>query len=359
MTQDGVAAGPATGPSARFVDWELARSTGSRALSPGPKVSAVEAADLVGSLRAAATFAREPVAAATALVSPDPAPALVVDRSRWVAANVQTFAAVMDPVVDTMAGRLPDAVPFARGAAAKVAGAEAGAVLALLSSKVLGQYDLAPGGTPRLLLVAPNILSVERELGVDPLDFRRWVAMHEETHRVQFTAVPWLREYLLGQMTELARSLAPDPEQLADRLASAGRQLRQALTAGSNGLLEVFLTEEHRRRIAAVTAVMSLLEGHADVMMDEVGPAVIPTVATIRRRFDERRSGHAGLDRLLRRLLGLEAKAAQYVEGARFVRAVVTAAGLDGFNQVWADPAHLPTPTEIGDPSRWVGRVLA
>lgn len=344
--------------SSEYVDWRLAASTGARLAPPGPKVSAGEAAAIVSDLRAAAVFAHEPIAQATRLSTPADAPAaLVVDRSSWIEANLQTFAAVMDPVVARMreAGRHTPAAAKAIGA--KVSGAEAGAVLSFLATKVLGQYDLAPNGTPRLLLVAPNIVEAERELEVDPGDFRRWVAMHEETHRVQFTAVPWLRQHLLDLMADLTGSIAPSPEELTERLAQASKNLRQALTSGGTGLAGVFLTAEDRAKVAAATAVMSLLEGHADVVMDEVGPQVIPSVSVIRDRFTARRQGRGTLDKLLRRLLGLEAKMAQYVEGATFVRSVTSVVGVDGFNAVWTSPETLPTPDEIAAPGLWVGRV--
>jgi coenzyme F420 biosynthesis associated uncharacterized protein len=342
--------------SGRYVDWELAKSTGARLVAPGPRVSKAEAAEIVADLRAAAAYARDPVAATAQLTSPDTRPALVVDRASWVGANVETFAAVMDPVVDKLERHAsgPDVV---RAFGAKVSGAEAGSLLAFLASRVLGQYDLAPHGVPRLMLVAPNIVEAERQLGVDPGDFRRWVAMHEETHRVQFTAVPWLREHLLAVMADLAMSLAPTPDELSSRLADAAKNVREALTSGGQGLAEIFLSPEHKAKVAQATAVMSLLEGHADVVMDEVGPAVIPTVDVIRARFTERRKGRGGLDRLVRRLLGLEAKMAQYVEGARFVRAVTDVVGVDGFNAVWTSPETLPTPDEIAAPGVWVGRV--
>jgi len=343
------------GASSRYVDWEFAKATGARLSPPGPKVSRREVAAVVADLKAAAAYAREPVAATAQLTSPDDRPALVVDRATWVAANVETFAAVMDPVVATMDRATGPAALRAVGA--KVSAAEAGALLAFLSSKVLGQYDLAPSGSPRLMLVAPNIVEAERELDVDPTDFRRWVAMHEETHRVQFTAVPWLRQHLLDLMADLTGSIAPSPEELTERLAQASKNLRQALTSGGTGLAGVFLTAEDRAKVAAATAVMSLLEGHADVVMDEVGPQVIPSVTVIRDRFTARRQGRGTLDKLLRRLLGLEAKMAQYVEGATFVRSVTSVVGVDGFNAVWTSPETLPTPDEIAAPGLWVGRV--
>ena len=198
---------------------------------------------------------------------------------------------------------------------------------------MLGQYDLAPGGTPALLLVAPNMMSVATELGVDRDDFRKWVCMHEETHRVQFTANPWLRDHMIEQARALAVDLAPDPERLQEIAGRVAEKLPELFREGSTGLADLFTTPEQREKLAGLTAVMSLLEGHADVVMDDVGPAHIPTVAHIRARFSERRKGAGTPDRLLRRLLGLEAKMRQYRDGAVFVRGVQEKVGVDGLQR--------------------------
>jgi coenzyme F420 biosynthesis associated uncharacterized protein len=247
--------------------------------------------------------------------------------------------------------------PTAAAIGGKVTGAEAGALLAFLAGKVLGQYDIAPGGTPTLLLVAPNMVQVGRELQVDETDFRRWVCMHEETHRVQFTAVPWLRDHMIDRARTLAAEMAPDPEALQDKAAQLLSRLPEAFSGQGGGLADLFTTPETREKVAELTAVMSLLEGHADVVMDEVGPTVIPSVEEIRRKFTKRRQGQGALDKLLRRLLGLEAKMRQYRDGAVFVRGVVDTVGWDGLNAVWTSPDTLPKPAEISEPAAWVARV--
>ncbi|MGN6783429.1 MAG: zinc-dependent metalloprotease, partial [Marmoricola sp.] len=195
-----------------------------------------------------------------------------------------------------------------------------------------------------------------RELGVDPADFRLWVCLHEETHRVQFTAVPWMRDHLQAEMARILDTVRTDPAELLGQLAGKVGDLARG-NADAQSLLDLFASPEQRAVIDRVTGVMSLLEGHADVVMDGVGPEVIPTVALIRERFTERRKGMGTLDRLLRRLLGLDQKMAQYRDGAAFVRSVVDKVGMDGFNAVWAEPANLPTKAEILDPSSWLRRV--
>ncbi len=351
------------GPSPRrYVDWEFAKATGRRLTPPGPPVTPAQAGEVVDAIRSAASRARQPVAETSRLDAPGAAPApVVVDRPTWIDANVDSMSALVDPVfAKVVADRTPDgegpnAVVSAVGG--KVTGAEAGGLLAFMASRVLGQYDLAPTGTPKLMLVAPNIVHVTRELDVDPADFRLWVCMHEETHRVQFTAVPWLREHLISSARDLATEMTPEPHELAERLQQVLSRLPDALGSGGLGITEVLATPDQRARLARLTAVMSLLEGHADVVMDEVGPAVIPSVAEIRARFTERRKGTGTADRLLRRLLGLEAKMRQYRDGAAFVRGVTAKVGVDGFNQVWTSPETLPLPEEVTDPEAWVRRV--
>jgi coenzyme F420 biosynthesis associated uncharacterized protein len=342
-----------------YVDWQFAKAAGAKLVAPGPKVTAAEAEQVVTEVRQAALRAQQPVADTARMHAPGDAPGpIVVDRATWIALNADSMAALMDPVLGKLVDRQKAAPSEAvKAIGGKVTGGEAGALLAFMASKVLGQYDLAPEGTPRLMLVAPNLVQVERELDLEASDFRLWVCMHEETHRVQFTAVPWLRDHMVERIRTLATDLVPDPTTLQDTLARLGRQLPDALRSGGAGLTDLITSPEQRAQLAEVTAVMSLLEGHADVVMDAVGPAVIPSVAQIRRRFDERRKGVGVFDRMLRRLLGLEAKMRQYRDGAVFVRAVVDAVGTDGLNRVWESPETLPKPSEIETPSAWVARV--
>jgi coenzyme F420 biosynthesis associated uncharacterized protein len=363
---------PAAAPVDLLVDWGLAARTAALIAGPGPQISPDQAAQAVAELRQAAARAMPHVAEVSGLSAAGPAglgehrpgpPVLVVDRRGWASANTLAFRELLEPVVAASFERRGDYRPNKPLAAvgSRVTGAEVGSLLGFLGSRVLGQYDpFAPGG--RLLLVAPNVVQVETELDVVPSDFRLWVCLHEETHRAQFTANPWLAEHLMTQVRSLIGDLLIDPGQLADRLGAAARSLPDLVrgerdSSGGMSLLEAVQTPEQRERLAELTAVMSLLEGHADVVMDAVGPDVVPTVATIRARFTQRRAGRGALDRLLRRLLGLEAKMRQYADGARFVREVSDKVGTAGFNAVWTEPANLPRPAEIADPPAWVARV--
>ena len=351
-----------------MVDWDLAVSAAARLAGPGPMITRPEAEAVVTELRADADRSTGLVREFTGLEATErTAPVLVVDRTGWIQANADGFEDVIGPLIEKLQSRrgAPNAVAEAVGS--KVTGLEVGGLLGFMSSKVLGQFDPfysgpgLDGGAPaagRLLLVAPNIVHVENELGVDPTDFRLWVCLHEETHRVQFTAVPWMREHIHGEIGRLVGAVDLDPAKVAGMLGEALKRVGDVFRGDDDvSLMDLFSTSEQRVVMDRLTGVMSLLEGHADVVMDGVGPKVIPSVDEIRRKFNQRRKGTSYLDRVLRRLLGLDAKMAQYRDGAAFVRATVDAVGMDGFNAVWAGPENLPTKAEIGDPAVWVRRV--
>ncbi|MCS0600993.1 zinc-dependent metalloprotease [Streptomyces sp. LP11] len=360
-----------------MVDWNLAVATATRLVRPGPDVSRDEARAVVAELRRHANASEEHVRGFTRMGTDEihDTPVLVVDRPGWVRANVAGFRELLKPLLEKMqerrAGNPGSAVLGAVGG--KVTGVELGMLLSFLSSRVLGQYEtFAPDGRDlpagrngggRLLLVAPNVVHVERELDVDPHDFRLWVCLHEETHRTQFSAVPWLRDHLEGEIQSFLAETDVDPMTFLERIRDAAQSLAGGRPEGEEedggrSLVELVQTPAQREVLARLTAVMSLLEGHADYVMDGVGPSVVPTVAEIREKFQQRRAkGASRLDQALRKLLGLDAKLRQYRDGERFVRAVVDEVGVDGFNRVWTSPNTLPTKAEIAKPGEWIARV--
>lgn len=332
------------------VDTDLAALVAARFAPAGPRLSLTEAADVVIMLRDLTEQAEQHVRDVTGLHGVV-GPATVVDRPAWARANVQGFDVVLAPLQETL---LAKQNKFAAGVTAKVTAVQMGTLLSWLSSKVLGQYEAfqPEGQAGRLLLVAPNIVETERRLDVDPHDFRLWVALHEVTHRTQFTAVEWLHGHVRSEIGALLKAASlDDPEALLGRLKAL-----RSVPRGS--LVEMLQTPEQRVVMDRVTAFMSLLEGHAEHVMDGVGPSVVPSVAHIRSRFEDRRRDRGNpLERLLRRLLGLDMKAQQYAEGSRFVKAVVGEIGMAGFNRVWESSATLPTRAEITAPGDWVARI--
>ncbi|MDD9348809.1 zinc-dependent metalloprotease [Mumia sp.] len=354
-----------------MIDWDFALATAVRMTRTGPEVAGAEAADAVAELREGAARSEGSVREFTGLsATAASAPILVVDRPGWIAANVASFEVVLAPMLTKASraaadrGQTPGRI--GRSVGSRITGAELGAALAFLSTKVLGQFDpffTAPAGADgvpvggRLLLVAPNVVHVERELDVDPHDFRLWVCLHEETHRVQFTAVPWMRAHVQGLIDQLVDATDMDPEGVSRSLGELGKAAGRMVKGERVSLIEVLQNDQQREVVDKVTGVMSLLEGHADVVMDGVGPSVIPSVAQIRKRFEKRRGSGGPLDRIVRQVLGLDAKMRQYRDGAAFVRTVEKQVGRDGFDAVWAAPETLPSAAEIEKPDLWVARV--
>lgn len=350
----------------QVIDWDLAVATGTRLVRPGPQVSREEARRAVADLRQLSRVAEGHVREFTRIdTETAPVAATVVDRPGWIKANVEGFRVVLEPLTQRMAARKEQTPAIVTAVGSRITGVEVGAVLAFLASRVLGQYELFlppdPSGRQpagRLTLVAPNIVHAEQELDVNPRDFRLWVCLHEETHRVQFTGVPWLREYVRSQMTEFLLASDMDLSTLLDRLRSAADAVADAVRGGEGNLIDAIQTPEQKEILDRLTAVMTLVEGHGDYVMDAVGPSVVPTVADIRAKFQHRREGGSRLDRTVRKLLGVDLKMKQYAEGSTFVRTVVEQVGMDDFNKVWTSPETLPTQDEISDPARWIARVV-
>ena len=347
-----------------LVDWNLAGRTARRLMSPGPETTREDAAAVVRDLHEKAAVA---VAHVEGLTGLRPAPGgpvpevAVVDRPGWVDANTSGMAALLNPLVDALTEKQdvrPGALATAIGS--RATGVQAGGLLAFLSSRVLGQYEIFGTGG-RLLLVAPNIVATEQKLGVDPSDFRLWVCLHEATHQLQFTAVPWLKPHLESEIAQFVDATDLSADVLRERLQDVLHSLVDAVRGGdqeSEGLMALIRDPAQRAVLDRVTAVMSLVEGHAEYVMDGVGPDVVPSVRTLRKRFAQRRKGRGPLDRVLRRLLGLEQKMKQYAEGRIFVGGVIDLVGMEGFNRVWEGPANLPRMEELTAPALWVERVI-
>ena len=291
--------------------------------------------------------------------------AAVVDRAGWVRANVSTFAAL----IGTIEGDLLDqVVPVGGGLGAAtmaianrfVTTRQLGFLLGFLGQRVLGQYDLAllsaEAKDGRLLFVEENIRATAASLGVPVGPFRTWIALHETTHAFEFEAHPWLRPYLAGRLERQLSLFSRDASSLGrDALRGLGRALRGE---GDGHWMERLMGDEQRRLFRETQAVMSLLEGFSDYVMDEVGRDLVPDVERISARFHERRQRRTQFERAILRLTGMDLKLEQYRAGERFVRAVATSAGPGALARLWDGPETLPTADEIATPEGWIGRVL-
>ena len=290
----------------------------------------------------------------------------VVDRAGWVRANTASFASLIGKLEKDL---LDQVVPPGSGLAKAtmalanrwITTRQLGLLLGFLGQRVLGQYDVAllsaeaaPG---RLLFVEENIRETARTLGVPVGPFRTWIALHETTHAFEFEAHPWLRPYLASR---LERQLSLFGSDVRGFGREAMRGLGRALRGEGSGehWMERIMGEEQRRLFRETQAVMSLLEGFSDYVMDEVGRDLVPDVERISARFHERRTRRTPFERAMLRLTGMDLKMEQYKKGEVFVRAIVEARGKAALARLWEGPETLPRDGEIEDPQRWITRVL-
>jgi coenzyme F420 biosynthesis associated uncharacterized protein len=290
----------------------------------------------------------------------------VVDRETWIHANVATFAALMSKVEgDLLAQVAPPGSGLIKATMAianrMVTTRQIGYLLGFLGQRVLGQYDLAlisAEATPgRLLFVDENIRRTAATLDVPLNPFRTWIALHETTHAFEFEAHPWLRPYLAARLERQLSSLSIGASAMnREALGRLGRALRGA--ASGEHWMEGLMAPDQRREFREIQAVMSLLEGFGDYMMDEVGRELVPDVEVISARFHARRDQRTGFERAMMRLTGMDLKMEQYRKGEEFVAAIARAGGPPALHALWVGPESLPSPEEMDQPSRWLARVL-
>ncbi len=306
------------------------------------------------------------VSEATGLTSLEgPARAEVTDRAGWIRANIASFRRLLGPILEKsgdkgLARLLP---PSLAGVSRAAAGAELGAVLGWMSTRVLGQYDLLltegeESAGDVVYYVGPNVVSLERRHGFAPNEFRLWIAIHELTHRAQFTGVPWMRGYFLDLVDRGVSLASPEPKVLAAALARAARQVREGRNPlAESGLVGMLATPEQAVVLRQIQALMSLLEGHGDIVMNRAAKDLIPGARRFAETLQSRRDSAAGVVKFLQQLIGMEAKLRQYREGEEFVATVEREVGPAVFSLVWQGPGYLPTMDEVRDPEAWIERV--
>ena len=290
----------------------------------------------------------------------------VVDREAWVYANVTTFAALISKVEgDLLDQILPPGSGLLKATMAianrMVTTRQTGYLLGFLGQRVLGQYDFAmlsaesaPG---RLLFVDENIRRTAASLDVPLNPFRTWIALHETTHAFEFEAHPWLRPYLASRLEHQLASLSSGVSVMSrDALGKLGRALRGA--SSGEHWMEGLMNSDQRREFRETQAVMSLLEGFGDYIMDEIGRDLVPDVERISARFHARREQRAGFERAMMRVTGMDLKMEQYRKGEEFVAAIARARGAEALRTLWLGPETLPLPEEIDSPSLWLARVM-
>ena len=354
-------------PSAGPVDWALAERVAVRAAGSEPFAESYLSDSLQGDFDEATAEAEELVAEATGLRSlSGPARARVTDRAGWVHANISSFQRLLRPLTDKLGERMGGSLTS--GIARRAAGLEVGVLLGWMSGRVLGQYDLlvvddpdvaAPDDQDLVYYVGPNVLALEKKFAFPPKEFRLWLALHEVTHRAQFTGVPWLREHYIGLVHQTLDSVDPDPKRFLDALVRVLGDIRAGRSPlAEGGIAHLLASPEQRAVIDKIGGLMSLLEGHGDVTMDRAGADRIPSSHRFARVLRERRANASPLAKVIQRLIGIEAKLNQYAHGERFIAEVERlGGGPTALDPVWQGPSWLPTMAEIRQPEEWLQRV--
>lgn len=339
--------------------WEKAARLAGTIVNPGPDVSRLKAEEVVEALRTQVVVAESHVRRLTKLeVSPKHAElygdhladVVVVDRAKWALFAAEAMAELFGIEDATPIEDVPDPTDL-NGTV------ETTAVLTFMSQRTLGQFipnvsarPMAEEGPGKLLLVAPNVLLNQRAMAVDLQQFSLWIALHEYTHAMQFAAAQWLPQYMRDRIENIIRNF--DSE---NSLLESSRALAEAFR-GKDSMIDRLLNPLQREEIAKITALMSVLEGHSEVIMDEVPLSVLPAKRTLRRKFNARRAQTNRVKSTVGRVSGLDQKTVQYSTGTRFVQEVKSKVGLAGFNRVFIGPQYLPTTAELESPADWLDR---
>ncbi len=369
-------------PAGADLDWRVVELVATRVGGAGQSESLQQDAELLSDFEGATSYAELLVSEfANLYPTAGHARVQVIDRAGWVRANIAIFRHFLRPVASRLSAPGPEpttdpssvlptylsavddlvssALSAMRGAARTVVSAQVGLVLGFLSRRVLGQYDLVlpEDGKDSLYYVGPNILAVEQRFGFSRKDFRLWIALHEVTHRTQFTGVPWLKDYFTSLVDQVMEGSYVDPQAFLAGL----RRMAEAIARGKDplgevGLAGVFASEEQRENMRRLQALMCLLEGHGNAVMDSIGEKIIPRAAHMSELLRARRASN-GLQRVVFRLLGIDTKLRQYELGERFVKAVMAEGGKEVLDEVWKGPENLPSLEEIESPDRWLARV--
>lgn len=339
-----------------LADWDLALAVGRRVAGPGVAVEPVDRARVREELAEIVPEAEEMITAFTGLRPGGyRARAWVMSRREWIRQNLFALQRLIEPLAERIAARQTSRPQISR----KALGLQAGALLGYVSRRVLGQYDafLPPDDEGLLYFVGPNLVEVERNYRLPPRDFRLWVSLHEVTHRVQFGAARWLRDEMQGLIEAYLDTISLEGKDLTAQLRRAVEEARRG-DGERHGMGPIFLllTPEQRELFVRVQSLMSLLEGHASFVMNEVARDHVRDVDRMRRALQARRRTR-GVERTFQRAIGFDQKVAQYDVGEAFVRAVIDRAGMETFNLAWTDAEHLPTLEEIRSPDAWLARV--
>ncbi len=294
------------------------------------------------------------------------------DRVDWINANLEGFRRMFEPLEaldETTRGRNVLARAW-NGVNQTILSYEVGLLLGYMARRVLGQYDLALLGrepvtsTGKLYYVEPNIRGVESKLNLPKDDFRMWLALHETTHAFEFEAHPWVRIHFNGLLDRYMTFLKQDAEFLkqgVQGLKVFAKRVQQGRdeTESSGSWLEMLMDDEQRQLFNEMQAMMCVIEGYSNHVMNAVGKDLLDNYDLISRKFEERQKQRSQADQLFAKLTGLDVKMEQYRQGERFIDEIVAQRGHAFAHQVWDKPENLPSMDEIRNPDKWIARIDA
>jgi coenzyme F420 biosynthesis associated uncharacterized protein len=352
---------------ARLIDPWIARSVARRLTGDDGLAGSYLLERLERDLAVAVPRAEDLVAEPSGIPRPPPVRWKVIDRNKWAETNIKSLSILIAPLAAKVGARLDAAPVPVRLAQRTIVSAEVGALLGYVSRRVLGQYDLlvpetAPGspgeGDAMLYFVGSNMVETERRYGFVPEEFALWVALHEVTHRFQFAGVPWLRRRFFALVERYFDLIDLDARGLAKRLSEGAIRLaKRAVPPEERNPIYILASPEQRVVVDDIQALMAVVEGHGNFVMDYVGERVIPSFHRMRGIFERRRQQTTRLQRIFNYAIGLEMKLRQYELGRQFCDAVVARGGLGALAQLWVAEDGFPTLRELRDPSLWLRRV--
>ena len=342
------------------VDWSFAEKFANRIAQRASFNDVSHLKGLNESFSDLTSYAEELVETTTGLKSfSGKAKAKVVDRIGWIRANVASLRRLLKPILAEESEVKKSLL------SSRVAAMEIGGVLGWMSTRVLGQYDLlvldneTSNEQDLVYFVGPNIRSIERRYAFDPDGFRLWLAIHELTHRAQFTGVLWMREHYLSLVENLLKEVKTDSGETEKNFALQ-KQRSEEIESSSFSSLKVsnlFATVDTNNSINEIAALMTLLEGHGDVIMSRAGKGHVRNQERFEKVVSQRRKSATGVTKIFQKLIGIEAKLAQYEKGEKFISTVEESEGINFLNTVWEDPSNLPELEEIENPSLWISRI--
>lgn len=356
---------------ARLIEPRVASAVARRMVGNSPLATPELLDRLQRDLDSAVPRSEDLVAAASGIPRPSPVRWSLVGRAQWAEANIGSMEKMIKPLADKVGPRL-DGLPHVRFAQRTLLSVQMGVLLGYISRRVLGQYDLLvpdeeasarvrrrhPTGGAPLYFVGVNMVETQRKLGFVPEEFALWVALHEVTHRFQFAGVPWLKDRFFGLVQSYLSSMDVDGRALSKRISTAVKRLAsRELPPEERNPVYLLSSDEQRVWLDQIQALMAVVEGHGNYVMDSIGAQVIPSFQRMRSLFEGRRKQASAVQRVINNVLGLEMKLRQYEIGQEFLERVVAREGQAVLKHMWAEPSHLPTMQELRSPELWLTRV--